>query len=881
MPMENVPIFRFNAGLLSPRAISRIDLTRYQVSAEIMNNWLPSQIGSMMMRPGMGLVGETRNSEKTILIPFVYSISDTSLIEMTTNIMRIMVDDEFLTLPYVSTTITNGEFTSNLSGWSDDDDANCTSEWNNGRMRLRSAAISNRARRSQAVSVSGGDVGKKHCIKVNVHRGEVYIRVGSSSGGGEYVFDQLLKEGFHFITIEPTGTFYITVSCETRYFSYVSDITIFSGGYLEVPTTYSEHDLKNIRFAQSADVLFVACEGQVQRRIERKGDYSWSFVKYLPVDGPFMLPNVSNTTLTPSGKEAQITITASGDVFSSGHVGALIRIWHNGQSVSGIFDDQLEYTDAIKVTGVGNSRKFRVVISGTFSATVSLEKSYDEGLTWEEEKTYTSATSVDYDDGKDNETILYRLGIASGNYTSGTVTASLTYERGHTSGVARITGVTSGTSVTADVLSPFAKTTPSTDWEEGQWSGKRGYPSSVEFHEGRLFWSGNDRIVASASDAYDVFDDTDESDAAAFNRTIGSASIAKTNWMVSLSRLAVGGQTAEYFVGSNSLDDILTPSNFTIRAPSTQGSANVAALKVDNFAVFVQKSGKRLFQIAYDNSTYNFQSIDLTAFCPEVLDAGVVRMAVQRQPDTRIYCVLGDGTVAVFSYSKPEFQDVNCWSKIETDGTVEDVCVIPSQSGSDVVYFVVNRGGSRFIEKFSDEFECVGGTLNKQLDSFITYSGSATTSISGLGHLEGKTVSVWGDGKYVGNYTVSGGTISGISPSVSEAVAGLSYSARFKSFPIGSIAPIGWKNRITHVAFYLRNTHKSGLRFGNDFDYMDDLPLVEDGVTVEGDHIWDTYLQEPVSFPGKYTTNSRVCLEATSPKPCEVLGLVVVMGAKE
>jgi hypothetical protein len=53
----------------------------------------------------------------------------------------------------------------------------------------------------------------------------------------------------------------------------------------------------------------------------------------------------------------------------------------------------------------------------------------------------------------------------------------------------------------------------------------------------------------------------------------------------------------------------------------------------------------------------------------------VVSIGVQRQPDTRIHCVLGDGTVAILTFEAEE--EVMAWSTYETDGAVEQVIVLP------------------------------------------------------------------------------------------------------------------------------------------------------------------------------------------------------------
>ena len=70
-----------------------------------------------------------------------------------------------------------------------------------------------------------------------------------------------------------------------------------------------------------------------------------------------------------------------------------------------------------------------IFISGTFVATVGLQYSIDRGVTWEDlyingvRKTYTTKahdTITDFEPG-----ILYRIGVAAGQFTSGTVNVRL------------------------------------------------------------------------------------------------------------------------------------------------------------------------------------------------------------------------------------------------------------------------------------------------------------------------------------------------------------------------------------------------------------------------------------------------------------------------
>ena len=73
--------------------------------------------------------------------------------------------------------------------------------------------------------------------------------------------------------------------------------------------------------------------------------------------------------------------------------------------------------------GIENTGYLNVSISGTFTATVSLQRSFDGGTTWRTRTTYTTATETNVFDHEAR--VLYRLGVETGNFTSGTVSVRL------------------------------------------------------------------------------------------------------------------------------------------------------------------------------------------------------------------------------------------------------------------------------------------------------------------------------------------------------------------------------------------------------------------------------------------------------------------------
>lgn len=891
-----------------------------------------------MLRPGTGYINTTLNNAAAVHIPFVFSIDDTAIVEVTDSKFRVELDDVIITRPSVTTAITNGTFATNLTGWTDEDESGATSEWvASGYLGLRGTGFA-AAVRTQVVTVN--QLGTEHGITILVTRGPVTIRIGSSAGDDDYLRETAFQEGQYSISITPTTNLYIRISSRELRQSLLNTIIIEAAGEMQIPAPWTADDLPLLRWDTSGDVIFVCDGDNQQRRIERYGTRSWGIALYQPEDGPFRTVNTGTTTLTPSALTGDITLTSSTPLFKPTHEGALFRITSIGQTVTSTITGANQFTDDIRVIGVGTQRSFTLTITGTFSGTVTLQRSVSEPGSWVDVSTYTAATSTSYSDGLDNQIIYYRIGIDSGDYTSGSAVVTLAYASGGLTGVCRVSNYGSSTSVSAVVLKAFGSTSGSTDWSEGAWSEYRGFPSAVTFFDGRLWWAGRDKIYGSVSDAFSSFDDEVEGDSGPISRSIGSGPVDRINWLLPLLRLMVGAELAEHSARSSSLDEPLTPTNFNLKTPSTRGSSPVAALKIDGSGIFVRLN--RLFELAY-NETYSVTSdyggTDLTMVAPEVGGEEFTRIAVQRYPDTRIHCIRDDGKVAVLIFDRAE--DLKCWIEVETDGIVEDVFVMPAEQGDveDKVYYLVNRtiNGTtkRYRERWTFEAESAGGTtiydgdsatvltaeypdgtvvtvrdstgtkignnltvtdntitlasavtyatitpsIYKLSDSHVTYSGVATTTFTAA-HLPNETVVIWGDGKDLGEFTLNASGVVTI-PSVQTYCGGLAYTARYKSTKLAYAAEAGTaltqRKRVTYLGVILSDTHIGGLLYGQDFDNMDELPLMEDGQEMSTNHIYASYDKDAFEFPGDYNTDSRLCLQSASPKPCTLLAAVIGM----
>lgn len=897
MPKGSVPFYSFNAGIVSRYGLARTDMAKLRLAGETQTNLLPQILGPAIFRPGTAYeAGSTRNDLPARVVAFVFNNATKAKLEFTDLKMRVVVDGAVLTRPTVIAQTVNGSFDTDVASWTDADEAGATSAWvTGGYMGLTGTGL-NYAIRTQQVTVTAPYFGVEHALRVVVQRGPVYLKVGSTAGGEEYIAQSQLFTGEHSLALTPTGDFHISISANDAVLRLVSSITVEAAGAVELPTPWDIDDLWAIRYAQSGDVMFCACDGQQQQRIERRSQRSWSIVDYAPNDGPFDFPNTTPITITPSAVTGNITLTASKDLFNSGHVKALWRITHSGQTETASLAGAEQFTNPIRVTGVGeNERTFEVERTGTWAGTLRLQKAIAEPTSWIDVKSYTTNGIDTYYSKGDNQIIYYRVGFKAAEYTSGTAVVTLTYDNSTQDGIARITGYTSKTVVSAEVIKTFGRATASSNWAEGAWSASSGFPGSVAFHDGRLGWGWLDTVYLSVSDVFDSFDEDKAGDSGPIIRSVATGGFEGIYSLLSLQRLIAltGGQ--EVSIRASSFDQPLTPTAFTARSSSNRGSANIQAVQIDGHGVFVQRNEKRLYAIINEAASGDYTSVDLTRLCPEIASAGIIEMAVQRLPDTRLWCVLQDGTCVVLVYEPAD--ETVAWIRVETvsGDLIESVCVLPGDE-EDEVHFVVQRSINgtprRYHEKMALLSEVRGGLTSKNMDCHKVISQVASTTITGLNHLIGRSVVVWSNGVPLvtadAPKTVNGsGEITGLPSAVSFATVGLIYAGQFKSAKLAYGLPgtaVSQRKRIVELSLLMADVGLRGIKVGRSFTKLRGLPIKNptNGQPLSAStHVVSDYDFDETPFRGDWGTDERLCFQVQSPFPATFLGAVIGLVAND
>ncbi|MBA2708888.1 MAG: hypothetical protein H0U59_13875 [Gemmatimonadaceae bacterium] len=637
----------------------------------------------------------------------------------------------------------------------------------------------------------------------------------------------------------------------------------------------------------------------MQKRIERRSQRSWSIVDYAPSDGPFDFPNSTPITVTPSGVSGNITLTASKALFAAGHVKALWRVTHNGQTAAKTMGAVGDNTDNlnegnIRVVGVGSGdRTINVKIVGAFTGSLTLQKSIAEPTSWSDVKDYTAPTSDNYVSVGDNSIIYYRVYATA--LTAGTPVVTITYDNSIQDGIARITGFTSATVVDAEVIRTFGRATASNNWAEGAWSDDAGFPGSVTFHDGRLVWGWLDTLYMSVSDAYDSFNELTVGDAAPIIRSVATGGFEGIYSLLSLQRLVAltGGQ--EVSIRSSSFDEPLTPTKFTARASSNRGSANIQAVQIDGHGIFVQRNLKRLFAVINDAAAGDYSSVDLTRLCPEIAAAGVVEMAVQRLPDTRLWVVLENGLCAVLIYEPAD--DTIAWVNVQTTAgdLIKSVAVLPGEE-EDEVHFVVRRVINGVVRQYHEKMallsEVRGAAVSKNMDCHKVISQASSTTIGGLSHLIGREVVVWAAGVPLvtadAPKTVTGaGTITGLSEFVTDAVVGLIYTGQFQSAKLAYGLPgtaLTQRKRVVELSMLMADVGLRGVKVGRNFTRLRGVPIKDpaNGQPL-GDftHVVADYDFDETAFRGEWGTDKRLCFEIKAPFPATFMGAVMGLASND
>ena len=743
MAKQTVAFTNFTAGELSPRLDGRTDLNKYFNGTKTLENMLIHPHGGASRRSGTKFIHEVKTSSvQTRLIPFEFSTTQTYIMEFGNQYIRFYKDQGIIT-----------ESNKTISG---------ATQANPGVITATSHGYSN------------GD----HVIITSV--------VGMTELNGK-TFKVANKTTNTFEIQDVDGNNVNT----TGYTAYGS--AGVANKIYEIASPYATADLPTIKFAQSADLMYLVHPGYAIRKLSRSGHTNWSLTT------PSLVTSEDKTVSAVTKANPGVVTTSADHGLSEG--------------------DFVTFTDIGGMTQL-NGNVYKVGTVGS-STTFNLQDS----------------------DGNDLNTSSY------GTFSAG------------------------GSDKVNKLTDPVLNTT--TDY----------FPSSVTFFEQRLVFAGSNNnpqtLWFSKSGSYENFT-TGSADADAMVYTIASNKVNAIRYMSAQRSLIVGTVGGEFVVSGSGTTLPITPTNVQIQKQSSYGAANVDAVQIENVTMFLQRAKRKIRELTYNLNIDQYQAQDMTLLAEHISDGGITEMAYQQEPDSILWCVRSDGTLLGLTYARTE--QVVGWHRHILGGVfgsdqavVESVASIPADSNEDELYIIVKRTINSVTRRYVEHLTLFDyGTDQTDafyVDSGLTYSGGATTNISGLDHLEGQSVTILADGATHPNKTVSGGGIT-LDRSSTKVHIGLPFTSLLQTMRIESQGNEGTSQsktkRINEVTLRLHET--VGVEVGASLTDMERIPFRSSAAAM------DTAVplftgDKQVEFRDDFNTDGHVFVRQTQPLPLTLLSI--------
>lgn len=658
-----------------------------------------------------------------------------------------------------------------------------------------------------------------------------------------------------------------------RFFKDGGQIVDGSSNAIELTTTYTTAQVPDVKFAQTADVMYLVHPAHPPRKLTRSSHTSWSITDVALKRGAMLDPNITTTTLLANGRTGNVNITASASLFTSNDVGRLVQL-HKG------FAKITSITSAtVAVAAVQELEDGRTELMPTYATnTISFHEGDPDNTGLEHNDRLEDTAGNFIDQGFETGMRVTLTGSTSNNFTNLLVVAvtdtTLVIAPGND-----LAAEAAGDNVTL-----VGSLVADKKWRLGAFF-VGSFPSTVAFYEQRLVFAGTSNqpqtMFFSQSGDFENFEIGTNSDDG-LQYTIGSNEVNVIRYLISSSQLVVGTSGGEFVVRASGFDEPLTPTNTQIKQQTTFGSAPIQPLLIGNSTLFIQRAKRKLRELAFSSESDSYVAPDMTILAEHITEGGIEEMAYQQEPDSVAWLVRADGVLACMTFRREE--QVVAWHRHIIGGVfgsgnavVESVATIPGDIDEDQVWFIVKRtinGATKRYVEYLRGFDFgtdVGDAFF--VDSGLTYSGSAATTISGLNHLEGQSVAILADGAAHANKTVSSGAIT-LDRSVTKAQIGLPFTSKLETLRIDAGSAMGssqGKNkRIGEVTVRLFRT--VGLKIGTSATELDTIPFRSSSDSMDKPLTLFTG-DKTAEFNGGYDDDATITIIQDLPLPMTILAI--------
>ena len=840
-----VELTNFTGGELSPRLDGRTDLTKYSSGCSTLENLVVYPHGSAARRPGSTFIAEVASSaNKTRLIPFEFSTTQTYMLEFSNLKMRVYKDKG---------AVLEGDKT--ISGITQANPAVVT-------------ATSHGYSNGDEVLISG----VSGMTEVNGKRFLVADKTTNT-------FELQDKDG---VDINSTGfTAYSSGGVSNKVF--------------ELTTPYTTAQLFDLKFAQSADVMYITHPSHEVEKLSRTGHTSWTLTDVDFTKGPMQDANTTDTTLNPGatavGTGVSLAASAttginSGSGFQSTDVGRFVFL-HGGYA---------------KITAVTNTTNATIEILTTLSASTatadwrlgafsdttghpSCVTFFEQRLvfagTTEQPQTVFFSKSGDYENMDaniggtvaDDDAIIYTIASNQVNAIR-FMTATRTLIIGTAGGEFTVSGGSVDTAIT-----------PTNILIKKQSNHGAANVDAIAVGNATLFLQRAKRKIRELAYNFDV-DGYIAPDMTILAEHISEGGLTQIAYQQEPNQLVYAVRGDGELVGLTYQREQQVTAWHRHIFGGRFGNATITVTDFANIA-----NGTRIVLTKADGTTTTFTSATSATtgkfHTTSSNNQTATNLKTLIDADSDFTATVSSNVVTITETSPlstgfltiTSLDDATRLAKTnEGKAVCESVAVIPTDDTEYEVYVIVKRtingATRRFVEVLNVfDFDQTDNTSFNFLDSQLSYSGSAVSTISGLDHLEGQTVSILANGATHPDKTVSSGSIT-LDRSSTSVKVGLAYTSLLQTMRLNAGSQNGTSQGKTKRIYDItvRMFETIGVEVGPNLNDMERIPfrssadLMDEGIPpFTGD--------KEVEFRGNYETDGFIFVRQTQPLPFTILSL--------
>jgi len=317
------------------------------------------------------------------------------------------------------------------------------------------------------------------------------------------------------------------------------------------------------------------------------------------------------------------------------------------------------------------------------------------------------------------------------------------------------------------------------------WSSVTSRPSSCALHLGTLWFVGQNTVWASKSGDHYNFDigTALDNEAIVQDLTVEGTIL----WIKSLTELIIGTSKGEYIIKSGG--GVITPTDIYVETISTFGSSPDQPIEAGDRVLFISKDRRKIRTSFYDEFKKGWNSPNIAFSGEHITKKKIEEISYCKEPLDFLYCLFQDGSHATCTYE--QYLDIAAWAPHVNEQYEEltSVCTLHTDDGDDL--FTLSKNGfSGSADTHVMNVTHLGDDFQHYLDSSLLSSIEPDGTVSGLGFLEGASVSlsIRTNGTYEAypdSFIVDGsGQIQLPDRATGTVIVGLAYSQKLITLPM-------------------------------------------------------------------------------------------------